>query len=118
MEWISILKCPITGKDLRALQEDELKTLNEKISSKAVWQADGKPMEQPLGKALTTSDGEYIYPVIKDIILLLKDLAVVDSKDKLIQDTINADKQLVKNFYDQKGWFTDEQGNYEDAVIY
>ena len=118
MEWISILKCPITGKELRALQEEELSSLNEKISRKAVWQADGKPMEQPLTKGLVTTDGAYIYPIIKDIILLLKDLAVVDSKDKLIQDTINADKQLVKNFYDQKGWFTDEAGNYEDAVIY
>src|SRR5688572_19411322 len=118
MEWMSILKCPITGNDLRALQEDELKLLNEKIRSKAVWQADGKPMEQSINKGLITADGAYIYPIIKEIVLLLKDLAVVDSKDKLISDTINADKQLVKNFYDQKGWFTDEAGNYEDAVIY
>jgi ubiquinone/menaquinone biosynthesis C-methylase UbiE/uncharacterized protein YbaR (Trm112 family) len=118
MEWISILKCPITGNDLRALQEDELIALNIKIAGKAVWQADGKPMEQAITKGLITSDGAYIYPIIKDIVLLLKDLAVVDSKEKLIKDTINADKQLVKNFYDQKGWFTDEAGNYEDAVIY
>ena len=48
----------------------------------------------------------------------MKDLALVDSKDKLLKDTINADKQLVKNFYDEKGWFADEAGNYEDAVIF
>jgi ubiquinone/menaquinone biosynthesis C-methylase UbiE len=118
MEWISILKCPITGKDLRLLEEAELRTLNEKINRKEIWQADGKAMEQQISKGLITTDGQYIFPIIRDIVLLLKDLAVVDSKEKLIQDTINADKQLVKNFYDQKGWFTDEAGNYEDAVIY
>jgi ubiquinone/menaquinone biosynthesis C-methylase UbiE len=75
-------------------------------------------MTKEIKKALITSDGDYIYPVIKEIILLLKDLAVVDNKSKTIEDTISPDKQLVKNFYDQKGWFANEAGDYEDAVIY
>jgi len=118
MEWISILKCPITGKDLRLLEKEELETLNQKITNGGLWQAEGKPMVTAITTGLITTDGAYIYPIIKRIVLLLKDLAVVDSKSKVIDDTINADKQLVKNFYDQKGWFTDEEGNYEDAVIY
>ena len=118
MEWIAILKCPITGKDLRALTPEEINTLNSKIAQGQVWQGDGKSFTEPLQKGLITSDGAYIYPIIKEIVLLLKDLVVVDSKDKIIKDTISDDKKLVKNFYDQKGWHTDEAGNYEDAVIY
>jgi len=118
MEWIAILKCPITGKDLRALTPDEIKTINQKAAANQLWQADGKPMTEQIKKGLITVDGAYIYPIIKEIVLLLRDLAVVDSSSKILKDTISEDKQLVKNFYDQKGWFADEAGNYEDAVIF
>lgn len=118
MEWISILKCPITGSDLRALDPQEISTIKEKARLGNLWQADGKKMSTTIEQGLVSLNGNYIYPIIKDIILLLKDLAIVDSADKIIKDPINAEKQLVKNFYDQKGWFTDEAGNYEDAVIY
>jgi len=118
MEWIAILKCPITGKDLRALTADEIQAINQKAAANQLWQADGKPMTEQIKKGLITADGTYIYPIIKEIVLLLRDLAVVDSQSKLLKDTISEDKQLVKNFYDQKGWFTDEAGNYEDAVIF
>ncbi|MEP7277633.1 MAG: class I SAM-dependent methyltransferase [Bacteroidota bacterium] len=118
MEWINILKCPITGKDLRALEPSEIEVLNKKAAGNKLWQADGKPMTEKIEKGLVTTDGSYIYPIIKEIVLLLKDLAVVDAPGKIITDIISDDKKLVKNFYDQKGWFTDEQGNYEDAVIF
>jgi len=118
MEWISILKCPITGSDLRALRADEIATLNGKISQEQLWQADGKSFTEPLQQGLITTNNTYIYPIIKDIVLLLKDLAVTDDKQRIIPDTISDDKKLVKNFYDQRGWFADEEGNYEDAVIY
>ena len=118
MEWISIFKCPITGNDLRLLEAEEIERLNQKVSLGQVWQADGKAMTASVEKGLISTDGTYIYPIMKEIILLLKDLAIVDSQDKLIKDPINADKQLVQNFYDEKGWFADKAGNYEDAVIY
>jgi ubiquinone/menaquinone biosynthesis C-methylase UbiE/uncharacterized protein YbaR (Trm112 family) len=118
MEWIAILKCPFSGSDLRALDSREIDTLNGKIAQQAVWQADGKPFTPPLEQALISVKGDYIFPIIRGIVLLLKDLALVDSKDNILKDTISADKQLVKDFYDQKGWFADEAGNYEDAVIF
>lgn len=118
MEWIAILKCPITGQALRALTPDEIQAINQKAVAGQLWQADGKAMTEPIKKGLISVDGAYIYPIIKEIVLLLKDLAVVDSPAKVLKDTISEDKQLVKNFYDQKGWFTDEAGNYEDAVIF
>src|SRR5580693_29304 len=118
MEWIEILKCPITGKDLRALTQDEISSLNQKISNDNVFQADGKPFTESIQQGLITVDGAYIYPIIKDIVLLLRDLAIVDSANGIIKDTISYDKKLVQDFYDKRGWNTDEAGNYEDAVIF
>ena len=118
MEWISILKCPISGKDLRALEPGEIEQINRKARNNQLWQADGKAMTEKIEKGLISVDSAYIYPIIKDIVLLLKDLAVVDAPARIIKDIISDDKKLVKNFYDQKGWFTDEKGNYEDAVIF
>src|SRR5690242_2012343 len=102
MEWVAILKCPVTGNDLRLLQVHEIDALNKKIAAGELWQADGKPFTTTLAKGLIATAGDYIYPIINEIILLLKDLALVDSKDRLLKDTISADKQLVKNFYDEK----------------
>lgn len=118
MEWIEILKCPITGKNLRALTAEETSKLNERITENKVFQADGSPFEKGIEKGLITEDGEYIYPIMKDIILLLRDLAIVDSTQKIIKDTISGDKKLVQDFYNKRGWHVDEEGNYEDAVIF
>jgi ubiquinone/menaquinone biosynthesis C-methylase UbiE len=118
MEWISILKCPFTGGDLRALLPMEIEAINRKITNGELWQADGKPVPGPLTEALISANGDYIFPIVKSIILLLKDLALVQSRDKLLIQTIGSDKQLVKDFYDEKGWFANEQGDYEDAVIF
>jgi ubiquinone/menaquinone biosynthesis C-methylase UbiE/uncharacterized protein YbaR (Trm112 family) len=118
MEWIEILKCPITSQDLRRLEPDELENLNRKVQEKQLWQADGKPFTEPLQDGLVTADKSYVYPIIRDIVLLLNELAVTDDHGKTISHTLSDDKKLVKNFYDQRGWHTDTAGNYEDAVIY
>ncbi len=118
MEWITILKCPITGQDLRVLQPDEINTLNGKLTNGLVWQADGAPFGTPLQQGLTTIDNSYIYPIVKEIVLLLKDLAITGIKSGMIMDTISDDKKRVKNFYDLEGWHSDEAGTYKDAHIY
>jgi SAM-dependent methyltransferase len=118
MEWISILKCPINGKDLRVLQPDEIRALNEKITRGEALQTDGNPFTQAIEQALIAVDGSYIYPVMKDILLLLKDLAIVGPSGRVIDDLMSDDKKLVKNFYDQRGWHANEAGDYEDAVIF
>ena len=56
MEWISILKCPITGQELRELRQDEIVSLNEKIKRGEVMQTDGKPFTGPLEKGLVSAD--------------------------------------------------------------
>jgi len=118
MEWINILKCPITGKDLLKLSGDEIEVLNSKIAQQQLWQADGKLMVQPIEDGLATLDRSYVYPIAKEIVLLLPDLALVDSPEKILGDTLSDDKKLVKNFYDSRGWHTTEKGDYEDADIF
>ena len=112
MEWIEILKCPISGNNLRTLTSEEVSGLNDQINAGKIFQADGNSFREKIENGLITVNGEYIYPIIKDIVLLLRDLAIVDSIDKVIKDTISDDKKLVQNFYNQRGWHTDESGNY------
>jgi ubiquinone/menaquinone biosynthesis C-methylase UbiE/uncharacterized protein YbaR (Trm112 family) len=118
MEWINILKCPITGKNLRQLTAAETEQLNAKILNQEVWQTDGKLMVQPITDGLISIDHSYIYPIAKDIVLLLPDLALVDTEEKILGDSLSDDKKLVKNFYDNRGWHTTEKGDYEDAEIF
>lgn len=118
MEWISILKCPVTGQDLRRVSEDELSVINGKIASAQVWEADGKLMETRLKDALMAVDGSYLYPILEEIVLLLPDLALVDSQKNILANSLSDDKKLVKNFYDNRGWHTTEKGDYEDADIF
>ena len=49
---------------------------------------------------------------------MLPDLALVDSTEKILGDSLSDDKKLVKNFYDNRGWHTTEKGDYEDADIF
>jgi ubiquinone/menaquinone biosynthesis C-methylase UbiE/uncharacterized protein YbaR (Trm112 family) len=118
MEWITILRCPHSGQDLRVLDQQRIADLNSLIAEQKVWKADGSLMDTPLLQALITNDKTLIYPVINGIVILLCELALSLDKDKICSSGVDADKQLVRDFYNQKGWFTDEEGNYEDAVIY
>ena len=78
MDWISILKCPISKSDLRLLTEEELATINTKAQQGVLWQADGKPMPTTIDSGIINVTGSYIYPIVKGIVLLLPDLALVD----------------------------------------
>jgi ubiquinone/menaquinone biosynthesis C-methylase UbiE/uncharacterized protein YbaR (Trm112 family) len=118
MELISIFKCPFSGQDLRHLEDSEINQLNQKIANKQIWQANGKPVRTPISQGLITVDGSYIYPIINGIFVMLRDLAFIDSETKIINDILSEEKQLVKNFYDQQGWNTTDEGNYKDAAIF
>ena len=97
---------------------EEIGLLNSRISSGKVFQLDGRPMTTTLEKALICASNTYIYPVINDIIILLKDLALAPSLDTVVTGLMDKDKHWVKDFYDQEGWLTDKTGFYTDAIIY
>jgi SAM-dependent methyltransferase len=118
MEWISILKCPITGQALREMTLGEIEDLNLDISGGKRHQANGEALKFTVEKALINVDGSYIFPILRGILVLLKDLAIMDSARKMITNTLSVEKQQVRDFYDGQGWSQDEAGNYQDAVIY
>lgn len=118
MDWIQILKCPITGEDLQLMTHEEVDLLNCDIVNSSVWKGDGTLMEQSIEGALTSIGKLHIYPIFNEIIVLMADLALTKFPDQSKQVDFDEDKQLVQSFYDQKGWNVNEEGNYEDAVIY
>jgi ubiquinone/menaquinone biosynthesis C-methylase UbiE/uncharacterized protein YbaR (Trm112 family) len=118
MQWISILKCPITGSALQLLDTNGIALLRQKTLNGQLWRAGGVPVTEFVEQGLRCEDGRYIYPIVKGVVLLLKELAITDSPEWVAETTLSADKKLVKSFYDDKGWVENASGNYQDAVIY
>jgi len=94
MEWIDLLKSTFTNKDLRELSILEIEKINELLDQGKIWQADGKLIDYKLEKGLTTIDGGYIYPIIKGVVVLLSDLAMVDNMHKVKGEFLSDDKKI------------------------
>jgi ubiquinone/menaquinone biosynthesis C-methylase UbiE/uncharacterized protein YbaR (Trm112 family) len=118
MEWINILKCPVTGNDLRIVSASEIEQINGKIRNGIIYQADGKILDTEIREAIIDTSNVFIYPIAKGVVLLLPDLLLTEYQDKLQFTGLTEDKKLVKNFYDNRGWHTTESGDYEDADIF
>ena len=117
-DWIEILRCPITGNDLRELSRDEISEINQKIDDKSCWKRDGSLHSHELEEGFITEDGAYIYPVINGISVLMNEMALTLDRENVDTTGLHDKKQLVKDFYDGKGWSKNEEGHYEDAVIF
>ena len=99
-----LLKCPITGHDLRWLTQDELNNLNQRF----------EPVS-PIVEALKSEQHDIFYPVIEDILYLLPDLALrQDCEVPSANGGVQLTKQEVKEFYDNFGWKA-SLGIYQDA---
>lgn len=118
MEWLSILRCPVTKSDLVPLQPEEIRLLNEKIAAGASQAAHAQILGGSIQEGFRSGAHEYAYPVVDGILLLLKDVAVPWQETAPVSGSLDRDKQWVRDFYNQQGWVTDEEGNYRDAVIY
>ncbi len=117
-DWIEILHCPVTQQDLRELSAEEIQQINEKIKAGQCWNRDGSPATLELTEGFITVDGSFIYPVINGISVLMKEMALTTRKEGIETQSLHDKKQLVKDFYDGKGWSKNEEGHYEDAVIF
>jgi ubiquinone/menaquinone biosynthesis C-methylase UbiE/uncharacterized protein YbaR (Trm112 family) len=118
IDWITILKCPISEQDLTRLSVLELEEINNKIQSGKLRQLNGEATELSISDGLVTTDKKYIYPIKNEILILLKELALVDSENQNINDKLGKDKSLVQNFYDSEGWNMSSDGNYKDADLF
>ena len=112
-EIIEILKCPVTGNNLRQLTDDELKLLNDKIDKQELFFSDDKKVERQLDFGLVDVENKFYYAVIEDIIMLRNDKAIaVDSE---IHVDLRSEKRDVENFYDNVGWKLFDDDHFVDA---
>ena len=70
-ELLNILVCPETKQPLKLAGADVIRELNEKISAGEVSNVGGEKIETQLEMGLIREDGKLLYPIEKDIPLLL-----------------------------------------------
>ena len=120
LDFIPNLRCPQSGKALEILPATEVDELNLQIARQELLKADGRPMEHPMQSALISEDGYWIYPVLdQDIVILQKDAAISASaaeNDPTEGHQLDAEKQLVKDFYDRYGWQKTEGEAFNDTA--
>ena len=81
--FLSLLRCPRTGEELRVAGAEELAGYNRSITDGKLINVAGRKPEQAMEGALVTEGGQWLYPVLEGIPVLLVEEAVplVDSCD-------------------------------------
>jgi uncharacterized protein YbaR (Trm112 family) len=84
----SILKCPISGSDLSFVDEKCLKELRGQIEKGELRHFAGGPVRMHPKNALSSSDGQFIYPVDDGMLILFPSLAIVRTDHAQAMSTI------------------------------
>ncbi|MBE7173666.1 MAG: methyltransferase domain-containing protein [Williamsia sp.] len=100
------------------MEPAEIVELKSKIATGGEFYANIQQLGGPVESGLKGSNNEYAYPVVNGILLMLKDVAIPWQSTLPVSGLLDTNKQWVRDFYDQKGWLADHDGNYNDAVIY
>ena len=75
-ELLKILCCPETHQELRLAEAAEVEKLNRQIAGGTVSNRAGQPMKDKLHGGLIRADGKYLYPIRRNIPVLLVDEAI------------------------------------------
>jgi uncharacterized protein YbaR (Trm112 family) len=73
---LEILVCPEDKTPVALIDGDKVKAINQKISSGAVTNRGGKPVKESIDGGLLRADGKYLYPIRKDIPIMLIEEAI------------------------------------------
>jgi uncharacterized protein YbaR (Trm112 family) len=68
---LEILCCPETHQPLRLAEADTVAKLNQQVSAGTLKNRAGKPVTAALDSGLVRQDGKFLYPVRKDIPVML-----------------------------------------------
>ena len=74
---VSVLRCPISGKDLRFANADEIAELRADIAKQTLVHLDGSPVGQLFNGFLRTVEGHVYYPILDNVFILLSDFAIL-----------------------------------------
>jgi uncharacterized protein YbaR (Trm112 family) len=73
---LKILCCPESRQELREAGGDLVREVNERIRGGTVKNRGGQPVTEPIEGGLVREDGQYLYPIRKNIPVLLVDEAI------------------------------------------
>jgi uncharacterized protein YbaR (Trm112 family) len=68
---LKILCCPETHQDLRMADDALVKKLNRQIAASNLRNRSGQPVNEPMDAGLIRADGKFLYPVRKNIPVML-----------------------------------------------
>jgi uncharacterized protein YbaR (Trm112 family) len=75
-EFVKIARCLHTGGSLRLVEPSLVRRLNKAVAQGKLKNTLGQPVSRPFDDALINEAGELLYPVIRDIPVLLRDEAI------------------------------------------
>jgi uncharacterized protein YbaR (Trm112 family) len=75
-ELLKIMCCPETRQAVALADASLVQRLNQRIASGEVKNRAGKPVAEAIDGALTRADGKFVYPIRKNIPIMLIDEAI------------------------------------------
>jgi uncharacterized protein YbaR (Trm112 family) len=75
-ELLKILCCPESHQELRTANPELVQKLNTQIQAGTLKNRAGQPINEKIDDGLVRSDGKYLYPVRRNIPVMLVDEAV------------------------------------------
>ena len=73
---LKILCCPETNQDLRPAEWAVVDKLNSQIAAHSLKNRAGQPVLEKLDEGLVRADGKFLYPVRRNIPVMLVDEAI------------------------------------------
>jgi uncharacterized protein YbaR (Trm112 family) len=75
-ELLKILCCPETHQELRPAEVALLEKLNQQIAAGQLRNRAGAAVQEPIEGGLLRADGKYVYPVRRNLPIMLVDEAI------------------------------------------
>jgi uncharacterized protein YbaR (Trm112 family) len=75
-ELLKILCCPETHQELRTAEPELVQKLNGQIQAGTLKNRAGQPIKEKIDDGLVRTDGKYLYPVRRNIPVMLVDEAI------------------------------------------
>ena len=81
--FLSLLRCPRTGAELRIAEPEELAAINDSLVKGELENVAGRKLEQTMEGALVSACGRWLYPVHEGIPVLLVEEALELSRNQI-----------------------------------